>query len=289
VRWDRQAFEIEDEFTNDGADDSGTRTMSALSGHVGVVFVAHSSFAPYANLANAFETPTAAELNARPDGAGGFNPDLGPQRIRTAEFGARGAGGRFGYDVALFASSASDAIVQYEQDEGRAYFRNAGSTRSKGLEVGLNVAATSWLGAQVAYTHAHYVFDRYRVTTPDTVAVLDGNRLPGVPEQFVRAGLRTRYKGASVDLDWTWSDALWADDANTVRIEDWGKGRADVRVAWSGRVNGHYVSPFVGVNNVLDERYVGAITLNGLFGRVREGAPLRNWYAGIDVNWSVVR
>jgi hypothetical protein len=43
------------------------------------------------------------------------------------------------------------------------------------------------------------------------------------------------------------------------------------------------------VNNALDERYVGSITLNGNGGRVREAAPLRNFYAGFDVQWSILK
>jgi iron complex outermembrane receptor protein len=296
IRWDYQSFEVADRFSGDGDDDSGERTMSAFSGHLGMIYSAVHSFMPYFNLATSFETPTTTELNARFDGTGGFNDDLGPQRIATAEIGARGAtggvgggGGRFGYDIALFASRTRDAIIQFEEIAGRAYFRNAGRTRSTGAEIGVNAAATSWLDTRLAYTHAHYVFDEYRITRPERTDTLDGNRLAGVPERFVRAGIRTHYRGASIDVDWTWSDFLYADDLNTLRIEDWGRGRFDARAVWSGTVGGQHVSPFIGVNNAFDERYVGSITLNGNGGRVREAAPLRNWYAGFDVQWSIIK
>jgi iron complex outermembrane receptor protein len=280
---------VADRFTGDGDDDSGDRTMSAVSGHVGLIYGKRPSFMPYLNVATSFETPTTTELNARSDGTGGFNDELGPQRIATAEIGGRGARGRFGYDISLFASRTSDAIIQFQEIAGRAYFRNAGRTKSAGAEIGVNAAATSWLDARVAYTHSHYVFDEYRIPQPGGVDTLDGRRLAGVPERFVRAGLRTHTSGATLDADWTWSDFLYADDLNTLRIEDWGRGRLDLRLAWSGTIGGQRVSPFIGVNNVFDERYVGSITLNGNGGRVREAAPLRNLYAGFDVQWSILK
>jgi iron complex outermembrane receptor protein len=105
----------------------------------------------------------------------------------------------------------------------------------------------------------------------------------------VRLGLRSRWLGATVDADWTWSDKVWGNDANTVEVEDWGRGRLDLRVAYEGTIGGQRVAPFVAVNNLFDQQYVGSITLNGAGGRVREGAPRRNWYAGFELGWSVIK
>jgi hypothetical protein len=45
------------------------------------------------------------------------------------------------------------------------------------------------------------------------------------------------------------------------------------------------LAPFAAVNNLLNQSYVGAVTLNGALGRVRESAPLRNFYAGMELGW----
>jgi iron complex outermembrane receptor protein len=294
VRWDRQQFQVRDRYTGDGDDNSGERTMSAGSAHIGASLSWRSWLVPYASVASAFETPTTTELNARSDGSGGFNSALGPQRILTYELGARGRlfgvgeRARVGYELAVFTSRSTDAIIQYQEVQGRAYFRNAGRTASRGAEIGLDARVARWLDARLAYTHAHYVFDTYRVPRVGAVDTLDGNRMAGVPEQFVRAGLRARAIGATFDADWTWSDRLWADDANTLRISDWGPGRLDVRIAWDARVAGNAITPFFAVNNAFNQRYVGSVTLNGAFGRVREPAPRRHWYAGFEFNWSVI-
>jgi iron complex outermembrane receptor protein len=289
LRYDHQKFSVGDRFLDDGTDDTGDRTMSAVSGHLGASYTVASWLIPWANFSTAFETPTTTELNASPDGAGGFNPDLGPQRITTFELGARGTAGRFTWDASLFNSFTSDAIIQFQEVNGRAFFRNAGSTKSLGAELGAEAALARWIEARVAYTYAEYLFDEYRIQRGDVTDTLDGNRLAGIPERFVRAGLRTRARALTMDADWTWSDFVWGDDANTVRVDDWGTGRLDVRVAWAGRIGAHRFTPFAAVNNALDEKYVGSITLNGAFGRVRESAPRRNFHVGFDLGWSVLR
>lgn len=287
-RWDRIGFRAEDHFLADGGDDSGDRAMTAASGHVGAVWRASGTFAPYANLSTAFETPTTTELAVRPDGLGGFNPDLDPQRVRTVELGARGAlGTRLRYEVALFQADAEDAIVQYLEAGGRAFFRNAGRTRNRGVELGLTGTVTQGIQLRAAYTHADYRFVEYRVPSATQPApaldTLDGNRLAGAPGNTLRLGLRTAWRGFALDADHTLQGSLFGDDRNAIRVDGWGDGQLNVRASWAGTLAAWRVEPFVAVQNALDVDYVGAVTVNGAFNRVFEPAPLRNWYAGIEL------
>ncbi|MEX2182705.1 MAG: TonB-dependent receptor [Gemmatimonadaceae bacterium] len=293
-RWDRIGFSVEDRFLSDGADNSAERTMTAASGHLGAVWAATASLAAYLNVSTAFETPTTTELAIRPDGTGGFNPDLDPQRLRTFEVGARGdLGARVSYDVALFETVTTDAIVQYLETGTRAYFRNAGRTRNRGIELGLRGRLAEWLALQAAWTHADYRFVEYRIpgAVAPAVDTLDGNALGGVPPNVVRLGLRTEWRGFALDADHTLQGKMWADDRNTaaLRADDWGDGVLNVRASWRGMLGAMRLEPFVAVQNALSVDYVGAVTLNGAFSRVLEPAPLRNWYLGIELGMPVVR
>jgi iron complex outermembrane receptor protein len=289
-RRDEVRFTVEDRFFTDGSDETTERLMSAATGHLGAVWRVSTGFVPYANLSSAFETPTTTEIVATADP---FFADLDPQRIRTVEVGARGRFGRAAYEVALFDAFATDAIVQYLQTDGRAFFRNAGETRSRGVEVGLTGHAAPWLELRLAYTHADYRFTEYRVPSASQPApaldTLDGNFLAGVPANVLRLGARTLWRGFSLDVDHTLQAGLWADDRNSVRVEDWGAGQLNARLGWNGTVAGWRVEPFVAVNNALDTDYVGAVTLNGFGGRVLEPAPLRNWYLGFEVGAPILR
>ena len=289
-RADQIEYAVGDRFLKDKIDNSATRTMRSTTGHLGASYVASRALTVYANVATAFETPTTTELSSRQDGAGGFNPDLGPQQIGTVETGVRGEYGRVTYSASAFRVSYRDAIVQYLESNGRAYFRNAGQTRNQGVEIGATAAIASWLDANVAWTESYYRFTNYRA--PRTAAItdtLDGKRLAGVPDRFVRLGVRSRWRAATLDVDHTWSGTMFGDDRNTVKVADWGKGALNARLGWTGDFSGTRVSPFVAVNNAFNIAYVGSVNVNGAAGRVLEPAPLRNFYVGVETGWRVVR
>ena len=290
VRWDKISFRVMDHFRSGGVDNSGARDLTAVSGHVGATYVLSDAFTPYLTYSTAFETPTTTELGARADGAGGFNPDLGSQRLRTIEGGARGMlRASLSYSVSVFRTSADDAIIQYLEENGRAYFRNAGRTRSDGVEIGIGSRVTRWLDATLAWTESRYRFVRFRVPGRTSTDTLDGRRLSGLPDRYIRVGLRGRWRAVAVDADHSWSSAMFADDRNTIRVEDWGHGALNVRASWSGVWHDFQLEPFAAVNNLLDQAYVGAVTLNGALGRVLEPAPLRNYYLGLGIAWHVAK
>jgi iron complex outermembrane receptor protein len=283
-RYDRVRFNGDDRFLKDRADNGGARVMAAFSGHAGASWQTSPRFTPYVNAATSFETPTTTELQARSDGNGGFNDALGPQRALSLEAGARGAAGRVTYQASVFRVRVNDALVQFLETSGRAFFRNVGRTGQSGAELGGTLRLFPAVDATASYTYAHYRFDNYRAQSGTRVDTLDGKWLPGVPAHFLRTGLRTRLgAGATLDVDHTISTKLYADDRNTLRVPGWGRGNLDARLAWGGRVGGVAVQPFVSVTNAFGQRYVGAVTVNGAAGRVLEPAPGRGWFAGMQL------
>ncbi len=287
ARYDWVEFDVADRHLTDGVDNSGTRTMSALSGHAGASLSLDARFVPYVNVSTSFETPTTTELVNQPGGTGGFNDQLKPQRAVNYEIGARGEPVHYiSYSVAFFLGRISDAIVQQEEVGGRAFFRNAGKTHNDGAEIGLQVSPVPGFTLSGAYTYARYRFADYSIVTGTEVETLDGNRLPGVPEHFWRLGLRTGLpRGFYLDADHTISTSVAADDANTIVVDAWGAGVTNLRVGWDGVVGSLELAPFLGLNNLWDRRYIGSITLNGVAGRVIEPAPRRVIYLGAEIGY----
>jgi iron complex outermembrane receptor protein len=289
VRYDWVRFDVEDRHLTDGLDNSGARTMSALSGHVGASWSFDQRFVPYINLSTSFETPTTTELANRPDGVGGFNDQLKPQRAVNYEVGARGQPlPEITYSVALFLGRVTDAIVQQQEVGGRAFFRNAGKTHNDGAELGLSVSPLPWLTLNGAYTYAHYRFSDYKIVSGTEVDTLDGNKLPGVPDHFWRLGLRTEVaSGFYLDADHTLSSSMFSDDANSIQtgVDGWGAGVTNLRVGWTGDVGSIQLAPFLGCNNLWDRQYIGSVTLNGVGGRVFEPAPGRVVYVGAEIEY----
>ncbi|HEY7028120.1 MAG TPA: TonB-dependent receptor [Gemmatimonadales bacterium] len=298
VRYDAVSFDVEDHHLSDGVDNSGSRTMGSWSGNAGLTFAASTEFVTYVNVATSFETPTTTELVNQPNSTGGFNTDLDPQRAVTLELGERGRIGAFNYSVAGFLGRISDAIVQYAEVSGRGYFTNAGKVHNDGIEVGVDVAPVATLRLFGSYTWSHYRFADYKIVNGTAVDTLDGKTLPGVPEAFIRLGVRAGpYKGFYLDLDHSMASSIFADDQNTLYVNGWGKagpnvvdgvglGVTNLRVTWEGRAGAWALSPFAAVNNLWDRRYVGSLTINGAGGRVFEPAPGRNAYLGMEIGWA---
>jgi iron complex outermembrane recepter protein len=287
ARFDWVRFDVLDHYFGDGTDDSGAHTMSALSGNVGVSWAYQDRFVPYINVSTSFETPTTTELRNRPGTSGGFNESLKPQRAVNYEIGARGQPiPHLSYTVAFFLGRITDAIVQFQEIGGSAFFQNAGKTHNDGAEIGLSVTPVSWLTLTGAYTYSHFRFADYKVVNGTVIDTLDGNRLPGVPEHFWRLGLRSSFgRGFFVDADHTISSSLLADDANTVGVDAWGAGVTNLRVGWSGEAGTMQLSPFVGVNNLWNRKYISAVTANATAARYFEPAARRILYVGAEIGY----
>ena len=287
VRYDWVTFDVEDNNLRDGADNSGSLPQDAPSGTAGVSYYVSEGVTPYLNVASAFETPTTTELANRPDGSGGFNDAMLPQRSRSVELGARGrASAWFEYSVSGFVSRVTDAIVPYRDAGGRVYYTNAGKINNNGLEVSATVTPIRQFSASVSFTYANYTFADYVVVNGPVSDTLDGNRVPGVPRYFTRIGLRSQPGyGFVVDLDQTLSSSLTADDQNSIWVENWGAGVTNLRVSWSKQWRDISFLPYVGLNNLFDRKYIGAVTVNGFGGRVLEPSPRQNFYIGAEIGF----
>jgi iron complex outermembrane receptor protein len=286
-RFDRLTFRVRDRFLTDGVDNSGRRIMESVSASAGASVLVTQRTTVFASTATSFESPTTTELVNQSNGTTGFNATLGPQRTWSVELGTRGSlGPGFQYSLSLFNNRITDAIIQVREQDGRAFFQNAGRVRNRGFEAGLGAQPWPWLQLQGAYNLADYEFTEYRVPNGATTDTLDGNRLAGVPRHFFRASAAATFGALTVEVDQTTAGEMFGDDRNTQRVEGWSAGvtslRASAGFAWG---NARF-EPFAAINNLFDRRYVGSVNINGAFGRVLEPAPGRNGYLGMEVSWS---
>ncbi len=282
VRFDRVAFTAEDRLLSDG-DDSGERVMAAASASFGLIWRPHPALQPYGNISSSFETPTTTELGNTPSGAGGFNPALDPQHAWNFEIGFRGnvADGRFTYSAAAFHINVTDALIPFEvpSEPSRVFFRNAGETRHQGIELAASAQPVGGLTLTSAYTLADYTFQDFQ--TED--GVFDGNEIPGVPHHKFYGSIRYASSiGLWVANDYNVASSYYADDANSVVIEDY--VTVDLRAGWEGDIGNWRLAPFVGVLNVFDTEYIGSVTVNAGFGRYFEPSPPRNGFLGLEIS-----
>jgi iron complex outermembrane receptor protein len=262
--------------------------MSAVSPSVGVSFAAGRGATLYANVATAFETPTTTELANRPTGAGGFNPELDPQRTVSVEVGGTAQLGRRGLaQLSVYQARIRDALIPFEVEgaPGRVFYRNAGSAVHRGVELGLTVLLLPDVTLRSAYTFTNARFDEYAVAGTS----YEDNRVPGVaPHRLDGVLAYTRSDGALgglfVELEERYLSDVPVNDANTAGTASPAYAITNLRVGFDRvRIGGAELAPFVGINNLFDRDYNTAVSVNAFGQRYYEPGPGRAVYAGIGL------
>jgi len=288
LRYDWVKFAVYDRLittTPPNPDDSGDRLMRALSGSLGIAVNPSEALTLYGNVGSSFETPTTTELANSQSGAGGFNPDLKPQHAWNYEVGARGSlGGRLAYTLSVFQADVRDALVPYELAAPRFYYRNAGSTRHRGVELSGDLSVVPGVNFAAVWTYADYTYRRYSFTTGTTVHTLDGRALPGVPQHWLHLILRSQpaaVRGAWLEIEQNYSSGYLVSDTLNTRAAPW--WATNLRVGWDGKAGGMRLAPFLGINNAFNHLYVSSVVINAARDRYYEPAPGRNVYVGLTI------
>lgn len=283
LRYDRVSFDVRDRFiTATNANDSGERTLSAVSPMVGLTWRVRPLWSLYANVSTAFETPTVTELTNQEDGAAGLNSNLDPQRTRTAEVGTQLLlYSRVRADVALFRANVLDELVPFDvpNQPGRRAFRNAGQSTRTGVESSVR-AAGSWYDLGLSYTYSHFRFDQYQVGNTSFA----GKPIPGVPVQYAQSFVSARTRGLFGTVEWTASSRASANDAATV----YGAGFSvwNLRGGYTARrIGGVQVEPTVSVENLFDRRYASSLVINATRTRFFEPGLPRRVAMVVQVRW----
>jgi iron complex outermembrane receptor protein len=266
-------------------DDSGERLMRALSSSLGIAVNPSRNLTVYGNVGSSFETPTTTELANSPSGAGGFNTGLRPQHAWNFELGARGSlDRRFTYSVALFRAEVRDALIPYEIVAPRFFYRNAGSTRHQGLEVGGDLSVLPGVSLGAAWTYSDYRFREYSFIDTAGIHVLDGRPLAGIPDNWLHLTIRAQsaaFAGVWAELQPTYSSGYLVSDVSNTRTSPWWS--TNVRAGWDGSAGSIRLAPFIGINNAFNHQYVGSVVINAARGRYYEPAPGRNVYLGMSI------
>ncbi len=280
ARADAVRFRVKDRLiTATNPDDSGERLLHAVSPMAGLLAHLGDSHSVYVNVSTAFETPTATELGNQPTGAGGINRDLQPQRSLTYEAGVKGVSDvGLQYSTTAFATSVHDELIPFDipASNGRRYYRNAGRTSRRGVELGLTYDLRA-LELSTAYTFANYRFVDFTVGTADYA----GNHIPGIPAQIFQASATLHTKLAKLVTEANFADKMFVDDANSQSAP--GYGIVNARLVSSALWRGSGAEVTVGAQNVFDRKYVSSVSVNASGGKFYEPGSQRAFFVGLSV------
>ena len=269
--------------TAQNPDDSGRRNFSRASPVAGVVWHAGPDLNVYASYGEGFETPTFAEMAYR-EGGSGLNFALNPATSKAAEVGVKAiVARRHRLNVAAFAVDTDDEIVTDTASGGRTTFKNASSTRRRGVEAAWDAQWAYGLSSRFVYTYLRATFDEsFRTGTPaETVA--GGARLPGVPATYGYAELAWTAPlplAPQAAIEVVRVDRIFVNDRNTDAAPRYTV--ANVRIGVEQRWTSITLKEYVRLNNAFDRRYAGSVIVGDGNGRFFEPAPGRNWMAGLS-------
>ncbi len=282
LRFETVKLQAVDNFLSDG-NDSGEQDLNSLNPSIGINYRLSDAAFVFGTISTSFETPTLGELSNNPSGEGGFNPDLAPQKSTNYEFGLKGIlDGRFKYEVALFHITVNDELIPFELEGfiGRTFYRNAGRSLRNGIEISSRYNFAKGWNAFLQYTFSDFQYDDF--STDD--GRLDGNNIPGIPKHMGFMGLSySNPSGIFGNLQLRYVGELFTNDANSV-VDD-AYSLLNLRFGYQKSWNKIEITPYFGINNLLDSNYNSNIRINAFGGRFFEPGPGINFYAGTKIRF----
>jgi len=279
LRRSRITFDVADRYLSNG-NDSGQVRYSHTTPLVGLLYKLSPTLNLYASAARGFETPTLNELFYSGAGAG-FNFNLRPATGTHLEAGLKTyLGNHLRVNAALFQVKTDDELVVDVSSGGRTSYRNASATLRQGGELSVDAELGAGWNARLALTALRAIYDQGFGTVPA------GSRLPGVPKtsvygEFGWKEAAGRYGAAFEAIG---NGRVYAEDSNTAQPAPGYaifNARAQASQAWGG----WKIKEFVRVNNLFDKQYVGSVIVGDANRRFYEGAPGRNWMAGVSAQY----
>lgn len=278
LRYDRLTFSVD----SAAVEQTNSRTFNALSPSIGVSYLTDTN-KWYANVSTSFEAPTTTELVNSPEGGGGFNPSLEPERTIGLEFGTKGnlSGNLLQYELTLYRMWIEDILFPYQlQANGPTFYRNQGNTVHSGIESRITTQPLDFLQFNATYNYIHATFQDQEVTNGSS---LNGNDVPGIPNHRLNLSIRYLHNNILGELSYNYVSQYFADNLNTAENDAY--GTVDVKLSLARPVNESSVQiqPYINLNNIFDVRYNGSIVPNAFGDRYFEPAAGRNFQVGLSI------
>jgi len=282
IRFDYNKLAAVDEFLIDG-DDSGEINLNSFNPSAGVSYAFAKANNLYINVATSFETPALSELSANPNGDRGFNEDLEAQKATNYELGIKGQLTKdLRYQMAFFYINTQDDLVPFELAAfpDRTFFRNAGRTERKGIEIeGAYNLSKEWTFT-AAYTYSDFSYNDFTTAS----GTFNGNYLPGIAQHFTNLGIQFKSeKGFYVNAQASLVGKQFANDSNETEVD--GYENINLRTGFNFVYKKIRILPYLGINNILDQEYTDNVRINAFGSRFFEPAPGINGYGGFQIKF----
>ena len=245
----------------------------------------------FANISRGFSNPTVEET-LTPDGV--INPDIAQETGINYEFGTRLLlnESRFKIEMTLYQMNIENLLVGERIAEDRFVGRNAGKTRHRGIELGLNynwdVSKNLRIAPFINYTFNDHSFIEFN----DEGVDYSGNALTGVPKLTGASGLQLR-----LFQNFYWNTTHQY--VSNIPLTDAGNLDSDsfsvftTRLGYFKKVTANFTLGIdFGINNLFDTVYAQSVLINtqGFGGREPRyfyPGDARNYHASLRLGYKI--
>lgn len=255
--------------------------LNKLNPSIGITYNTNNKSNVFITVGTSFETPTLNELSNNPTGGMGFNKDLEPISSLSYEYGWKGNFNNSSLEIIGYNILSTNEILPYELEEypGKNFYRNVGETSRSGLELSWNYFFSS-ASLQLSYAISDNKFKSYEINDSQ----LKGKKIPGIPNQLFDLSVLFKFqKELNLKIDYQLVGKRFADNLNLTEIES--HSLLSLKISKPFYVKRIKLNSFIGLNNILNEKYFDNIRLNAFGKRYYEPAPDRNIYLGADISF----
>lgn len=235
-----------------------------------------------ASISKGYSTPTLAEVRSSDNT---INTDLLAEDGINYEIGYKlqGRNKNWLVDLAVYQFEMENGIVRRLNESGVEYYSNAGEMNQKGVELSywsswnINTKFLNSIQFNAAITYNHYRFGQYSNANND----FSNNKITSVPDWTMSNSLYLILaKQFQLNITHNHTSSIPLDDANTVFAPKYDLIQA--RLNWSNSIEKLRTkyTLFVGIDNLLNQKYSLGNDINAFGGRFFNAASLRNAYAG---------
>jgi iron complex outermembrane receptor protein len=276
------------DFTDIGTAGGNNHFKPVLMPRVALSYQLTNTFAWRATVSRGYSTPATAEV--RPT-SNIINTNLQAEKGWNYEIGFRkqSVNARFNIDASIFYYRLNNAIVRRLNDDGTEFYLNAGGTNQPGIETAasfqvIRANASSFFRSLMvnnSLTLSKFRFRNYLNAT----ANYSGNKLTGVPATVSVSQLNAAFPaGLYFFLQHNYTSKIPLNDGNTAFANAY--HLVQTKVGWNKTLSKKTnLNVYAGVDNLLNQRYSLGNDLNAVGLRYYNAAPLRNWFAGVQVEF----
>lgn len=287
--YNRLKYDLNRLVTNLPDDTTGVASKSfnpEIIPRIGLVKKFSPELSLHASVSYGFSPPTIEEFRTN---EGSIALDLEAEKGTNYEIGARGSLSnlRISYDLTAFYFKLNETIVQQPERNTTVVFENTGATDQYGVEFLSNwllmyhptqfIERLDW---QISYTYHDFSFVDYQKDGED----FSGNAMTGVAPHTLISTLKAETNtGFYGNLSYNFTDEIPLNDANTVYSNAYHLMQTKIgyeKELWEDVK----LDVFVGVDNLLDEKYSLGNDLNAFGDRFYQPAAPRNWFGGLKLN-----